>query len=130
MFQGYSLINIKPSVVVLLAINYFCFFFCSQGCPNLSRMLKDSKAMKKQRVMTEVPLQPSKFKILTLKSIEKIWRYCTIIQETLVLTALSAVNKALNNDDTENFNNFKVITCLVFKNNFFICKLLEWGRER
>lgn len=85
--------------------------------------------MEKQRVTTEVPLQPCKFMILTLKSTEKVWRYCTIIQETLALTALPAVNKALHNGDTENFNNFKVIPCLVFQNNCFIWKLLGWGIE-
>lgn len=86
--------------------------------------------MKKQRMTSEVLLQASEFKILTLKSIEKIWRYCAIIQETLALTALSAVSKALQNGDTESFNNFKAITCLVFKNNSFICKLLGWGRGK
>lgn len=48
--------HIKPSAAVQLKINYFCFFFCSQGCPAPSRTLKDSKARKKQRMTTEVPL--------------------------------------------------------------------------
>lgn len=48
------------------------------------------------------------------------WRYCTAVQETLALTALSAVNKALHNGNTENFNNYKAITCVVSKNNSFI----------
>lgn len=134
MFQGYSLINIIPSAVVLLAINYFCFFFCSRGYPNLSRTPKDTKAMKKQRMTTEVPLQASKFNFLTFgiyseeyrKHMETLYYHATNYLSHCTFSTCT-VNKTLHNSDMENLNNFKEITCLFFRDNSFICKELGEG---
>lgn len=136
MFQGYSLINIIPSAVVLLAINCFCFFFCFQGYPNLSRTLKDTKAMKKQRKTTEVPLQASKFNILTFgiyseeyrKDMETLHYWATSYHSHCTLSTCS-VNKTLHYGDMEYFNNFKAITCLVLKDNSFFCKVSGGERD-
>lgn len=37
------------------------------------------------------------------------------------------MNKTLHDGDVEIFNNFKIITCLVFKANSFICKVAGGG---
>ena len=89
-----------------------------------------TEAMKKQRMTTEVPLQASKFNILTFgiyseecrKDMETLHHRATNYHSLCSLST-STVNKMLHNSDTENFNNFKTVTCLIFKDSCFICKV-------
>lgn len=55
-FCGYTIHN---------KLLFFFSFFLTQGYPNPSRALKDSKTMKRQRTIAEVPPQASKFNVFT-----------------------------------------------------------------